>query len=176
MPKFLMTMQLQTQGKLRGSVKSKGGGSNTSGTLEIDSFSFGVANPATNGNSSGGGSGKETQNPFNSIPGSGTPSSKAQQKPIRIVKQVDSASPQLYHALVTNELIQSATFQFYKSGTGGKEQIAQTVTITNGTITGYQRYTPVNGKPHEVVTVAYQELAVNGARFAAIPLSLLKHR
>jgi type VI protein secretion system component Hcp len=171
--KFLMTMQLQTQGKLSGQVKLAGG-SSTTGSLEIDSFSFGAVNSAKIGNSSGGGSGKETLGPFTSTPGSGTPSSKAQQKPIRIVKAVDSTSSKLYHALVTNEMIRSLEIQLIQPSSGGKETVAQRVTLTNAVISKIDYAPPVKGKRREGVTLHYQELAVNGAKVADIPLSLLR--
>jgi type VI secretion system Hcp family effector len=168
--KVLMTMDLQTQGKLRGPSS----GSGTTGAMEIFNFSLGAANPVTIGSGSAGrGGGKADLGPLTSAMGSGTPSSGAQRRPIRIVKEVDSASPKLYQALVTNEVIKSATFQFFPPSIGGKETVAERITLTNAVISRIEYAPPIKGRRCEAVTLIYQELAVNGAKVVHIPLSLL---
>jgi type VI secretion system Hcp family effector len=161
-----MTIQLQTQGKLNGSSHT--------GSIEVFSFSQGASNPVKIGSAAGGGGGGKATLPgpsFNN--GSGIPSSSAQQKPIRIVKAVDSASPLLYHALVTSEIIKSVTFQFSQPSTGGKETVAQRGTLTNAVISKIEYAPPIKGKRCEAVTLIYQALALNGATGVHIPLSLL---
>jgi type VI secretion system Hcp family effector len=63
--------------------------------------------------------------------------------PIVIVKQTDSASPLLWQALCTNEVLNSMDLSFVRpTGTGGKEQVVERITLTNAFISNIKRYTP----------------------------------
>jgi type VI secretion system secreted protein Hcp len=73
----------------------------------------------------------------------GQPIGRRRHDPIVIVKEVDSASPLLWQALCTNEVLQSADLSFVRpTGTGGKEVVVERVTLTNAVISKVQRYTP----------------------------------
>jgi type VI secretion system secreted protein Hcp len=152
--KFLLTMETQTQGKITGSsTKSKGSVDYGKG-LECLAFEYGV----------------ESQ--FDAA--SGLPTGKRTHKPITITREVDQASPKLWSALCTNEVFKSVVLQFNKPSTGGKEVVAERITLTNAVISGVRRFTPSPGKRGEALTLTYEELEVNGLKNSHIPYYLLK--
>lgn len=151
--KFLLSLQLKTQGKIKGSSTKNTGSLDTSAGIECHSFEFGVTSPRD--------------------AASGLPSGKRTHKPIVITREVDSASPLLWQALCTNEGFQLATLSFVKPSTGGKETVYQRITLTNGTISKIEYAPSLNGKRRQAITFSYEDLAVNGAKGVHIPLSLL---
>jgi type VI secretion system secreted protein Hcp len=64
----------------------------------------------------------------------GQPSGKRQHGPITITKEWGPASPMLFSALVSNELLTSVLFEFYKTTPEGVEEVYYTVTLTNATV------------------------------------------
>ena len=90
-----------------------------------------------------------------------------------IVKEVDNASPLLFHACCNNEAFSTATLSFARPTSTGKETVYQTIELTNGTISniGYAPHHRV--KRCESITLVYEELAVNGLENGIIPRSLL---
>lgn len=73
----------------------------------------------------------------------GHPNATRHHHPIVIVKQKDSASPLLWQALCTNEVLNAMDLSFIRpTGTGGKEQVVERVTLTNAVISNIKRYTP----------------------------------
>jgi len=105
---------------------------------------------------------------------SGLPTGKRQHNAVVITKEVDSTSPNLFHALATNEGFESAKLSFVKPDSSGKEVVFKTVELTNGTISKIDYAPPVRGKRSQSITLAYEELAVDGAKNGAIPHSLLR--
>jgi type VI secretion system secreted protein Hcp len=64
--------------------------------------------------------------------------------PIVIVKEVDAASPLLWQACCTNEVLQSVDLTLVRAGgTGGKEQVVSRITLTNAEISKLNQYHPV---------------------------------
>jgi type VI secretion system secreted protein Hcp len=104
---------------------------------------------------------------------SGLPTGKRQHKPVVITKEVDSASPLLWHALCTNEAFQSATLSFVRPDSSGKEVVFKTIELTNSTISKIEYAPPHKGKRSQAITLLYEELAVDGAKNGAVPYSLL---
>lgn len=107
--KYYMKVEGTKQGEFKGSVTRNG-----SRWIEISSFSYAVKPPldAATGQASG----------------------KRQHKPIVIHKNIDTASPQLLQACTTNEALKEVVFQVTRTGAGGKEQLYETVTLTNAHI------------------------------------------
>lgn len=66
---------------------------------------------------------------------------KRQHKPLTITKQFGAASPQLFNAHWTSEILQTVVIQITgpNSGQGG-EQVYQRITLTNARIGRYTRY------------------------------------
>jgi len=117
-------------------------------SIEIYSFSLGASNPSTTGGS-GGASGKRTHSP------------------ITVVKEVDSASPLLLQALVTNEVFKQIALSFDRPAAGGKEVVYETITLTNATIASVQRYTAAISKGHiklESLSFNYQKLLITNPK------------
>jgi type VI secretion system Hcp family effector len=68
--------------------------------------------------------------------------------PIVIVKQRDSSSTQLFHALSTQELLPAVQLNFIRSGgTGGKEQVVSKITLTNAVISRVNQFRPTQFVP-----------------------------
>jgi type VI secretion system secreted protein Hcp len=64
----------------------------------------------------------------------GQASGKRQHKPIRFTKEWGAASPQLYQALVTNEVLKSVLFEFVRTDSKGAEEVHYTIKLTNASI------------------------------------------
>jgi type VI secretion system secreted protein Hcp len=91
----------------------------------------------------------------------GQASGKRQHKPITITKEWDAASPQLFQALVTNEVLTSVLFEFLKTNPSGQEYVHYTVKLTNAAVASVKSYldlTDTSGDPydaHELEDVAF---------------------
>ena len=99
---------------------------------------------------------------------SGLPAGKRQHHVLTITKQIDQATPQLYQALVTNELLTDVVLRFYRpspSGDGTTEQY-YTITLENAKIVDMKAYFPLTLLPDnyayykhmEDVSFAYQTI------------------
>ncbi len=64
----------------------------------------------------------------------GLPSGKRQHGPIKITKEWGAASPQIFQALVTNEVLKSVLFEFIRTGDPGEEFVHHTIKILNATV------------------------------------------
>ncbi len=64
----------------------------------------------------------------------GQPSGKRQHGPITITKEWGASSPMLFKALVSNEVLKSVLFEFYKTTPEGVEDIYYKITLTNATV------------------------------------------
>jgi type VI secretion system secreted protein Hcp len=96
--------------------------------------------------------------------GTGQATGRRQHNPIVIVKETDSASPLLYKALLTNEAIKSAVLSFARPNASGKEEVYQTIELTNGAIVGLQT-TLRSGASCEVFTLTFAATPANSAAY-----------
>jgi type VI secretion system secreted protein Hcp len=65
----------------------------------------------------------------------GQASGRRQHFPIEMLKEVGPSSPQIFHSLVTNEVLSSVLFEFVKvSAAGGEAKIYYTIKLTNAAI------------------------------------------
>jgi type VI secretion system secreted protein Hcp len=83
---------------------------------------------------------------------SGLPTGKRQHKPIVITKEWGAASPQLFDALVKNEVLTSVVFEFVKTAPDGKEVVYYRVTLTDAAVSDFKEYldlTEVDGDPYD---------------------------
>jgi type VI secretion system secreted protein Hcp len=69
----------------------------------------------------------------------GMASGKRQHKPIKFTIELGTASFQLERARATNELLESVVIEFVRPGSRGKEEVYQTIELTNAQITAIQR-------------------------------------
>ena len=69
---------------------------------------------------------------------SGLASGKLTNEPLKIVKELDAVSPQLFLAAVTNELLPAVQCNFYRRSQTGQLQGYFRITLTNATIVDYK--------------------------------------
>jgi type VI secretion system secreted protein Hcp len=133
-----LTLKGATQGSFNGS-STKG---RHAGSIAIRDFSFGLESPVDV--HSGGATGRR------------------QHKPVVITREVDSASPLLFQALVTNEVFHDAAFEFVSGINGGKHHSIHTIDLINGKIVRITHSPNSGGKRHEKITFDYEHVLVNG--------------
>jgi type VI secretion system secreted protein Hcp len=71
----------------------------------------------------------------------GQASGKRQHGAITITKEWGASSPQLFQALVTNEVLKSVLFEFYHTTPDGLEEVYHTVKIVNATVSKIRQST-----------------------------------
>jgi type VI secretion system secreted protein Hcp len=71
---------------------------------------------------------------------SGQAGAKRQHGTVTFTKEWGAASPQLFTALVTNEVITSALFEFVRTNDVGVEHVFHTIRLTNASVTGIHQY------------------------------------
>ena len=147
--KFLLTLKMTKQGDVKGSSTKREGDLDYSKGMVCHGFNYSVITPL--GSQSGASSGKRSH------------------QPVTITKEVDSASPKLWQALCSNETFKSARLQFAKPGSGGKSLPFRTIELINGAIVDIRQAPSSTGKRCEYVTLAYEELLVNGIQHGVIP-------
>ena len=64
----------------------------------------------------------------------GQASGKRQHSQVAFVKAWSAASPQVFEACCTNEMLKSVLFEFVEADAGGKEQVSHSIKLTNATI------------------------------------------
>jgi type VI secretion system secreted protein Hcp len=69
-------------------------------------------------------------------PQTGVPGTGRQHRPIRLLKNMDSASPKLLEAFKNNERLTSITLRFYRPTSIGSEQNHVTIVLENARIVG----------------------------------------
>ncbi|MEJ7830486.1 MAG: type VI secretion system tube protein TssD [Segetibacter sp.] len=69
---------------------------------------------------------------------SGLATGKRQHQPVTIIKRWDGSSPQLFQALVTNELLKTVFFEFIRTNNNGEEQVYYTIKLTNASVISYE--------------------------------------
>ena len=71
---------------------------------------------------------------------SGQASGKRQHGAVTFTKEWGAASPQLFSALVSNEVIKSALFEFVRTNEIGVEHVFHTIKLTNASVTAIHQY------------------------------------
>ena len=71
---------------------------------------------------------------------SGRASRKREHGPVTFTKEWGPASPQLFQALVTNEVLESALFEFVRTNDVGVEHVFHTIKLTNASVTSIHQY------------------------------------
>jgi type VI secretion system secreted protein Hcp len=77
----------------------------------------------------------------------GQASGKRQYSPITITKEWGACSPQLFQALVTNEVLESVVLEFVRSGPDGKKIVVYTITLTNASVSNLKSYRDEHAAP-----------------------------
>ncbi len=93
---------------------------------------------------------------------SGQATGKRMYAPITFTKQWGAASPQLFQAAVTNEVLQSVLFEFVRADKTGKEQVFETVKLTNSTVSDLRRsldeHVPESAQGIDQVSLVFQKI------------------
>lgn len=147
--KFLMTMVLSKQGRVRGGSTRKDGPLDFSQGVECYGFEMGATVPVASS--------------------SGQATGKSRHQPIIIRKMFDSASPIFWRALSTSEIFESATLTFNRIGPDGKPVVDHTIELTNGTICAVRTEAGADGKPSEKVSLTYESLLMDKTPIATLP-------
>lgn len=82
----------------------------------------------------------------------GEASGKLQHTPITFVKKWGAASPQLFQALTTNEMLKTVLFEFVATYWNGEEEVEDTIKLTNATVSRMRRHLDVEGLGGHVST------------------------
>ena len=85
----------------------------------------------------------------------GLPSGKRQHGPVVLTKEWGAASPQLFQALVTNEVLRTVLFEFYHINQNGEEELATTVKLTNATVVEIHQHSPTVAKVGQLEDVSF---------------------
>lgn len=70
----------------------------------------------------------------------GLASGKRQHRPITFTKEWGAASPQIFQALATNEVLKSVLFEFIRTTPEGVEEIHYTIKLTDATVSNLKQY------------------------------------
>jgi type VI secretion system secreted protein Hcp len=70
----------------------------------------------------------------------GQASGKRQHSDMIFTKEWGAASPQIYQAMVTNEVLKSVVFEFVKPNQRGQEIVFQTIKLTNAAVSSVKQY------------------------------------
>jgi type VI secretion system secreted protein Hcp len=94
----------------------------------------------------------------------GQASGKRIHSPITFTKQWGAASPQLFQAAVTNEVLKAVLFEFVGTDKAGKEVVFETVKLTNATIADLRRtldeHTPEGSRGIDQVSIVFQKIEI----------------
>lgn len=97
----------------------------------------------------------------------GQASGKRQHGPIIITKPWGIVSPQLFQALVTNEVLKSVFIEFMRTSPEGARYQYQTIKLTNATISSIRQYAnvanpgePVNPGELEDIAFTFQKIEI----------------
>jgi type VI secretion system secreted protein Hcp len=101
---------------------------------------------------------------------SGQASGKRQHQPIVFVKEWGAASPQLFSALVTNEVLKSVLFEFVKTDENGEEFVHHSIRLTSASISQIEQYIdgdpeppPVDPRLLEKISLTFQRIDIENA-------------
>jgi type VI secretion system secreted protein Hcp len=89
---------------------------------------------------------------------SGQASGKRQHKPITVQSEWGASTPQLWQALVTNEVLKSVLIEFMKTTPEGVEEVYSTIKLTNATVSNakFLGGTERGTHQHESTTSAHE--------------------
>ena len=113
---FYVTIEAAKQGRLAGEIPR----SVHKGKLAGIGFSYEVTSPR--------------------VAGSGAGTGGREHGPVTFTKEWGAASPQLFSALVTNEVIESALFEFVRRNDVGVDYVFHTIKLTDACVTAIHQY------------------------------------
>ena len=94
----------------------------------------------------------------------GQASGKRQYSPITFTKEWGAASPQIFQALSTNEILPTVEFDFVRSNALGEQTVYYTMKLTNATVSALKSYIGGAGttdqRALEDVSITFQKIEV----------------
>jgi type VI secretion system secreted protein Hcp len=100
----------------------------------------------------------------------GQASGKRHHSPIVITKEWGAASPQIWQALATNEILSSVDIQITQGNGSGKETVYHTISLTNAQIVSFRNYcgpipkgSPPRGRYEDVILNCGDMLVIGAA-------------
>ena len=98
---------------------------------------------------------------------SGQASGRRQHQPVDFVKQWGAASPQLFAAMVGNEVLKSVLFEFVRPDEQGGEVVFHTIRLTNASITAIEQFIkgdpeppPTDPRALERISLTFQRIEI----------------
>lgn len=88
----------------------------------------------------------------------GQASGRRQHGPLTITKAWGAATPQIFQALVTNEVLKSVLIEHLQTTPEGMEEVRGTIKLTNATVSNVVRSTDADGRIIEAVSFTYQRI------------------
>jgi type VI secretion system secreted protein Hcp len=137
-------------GAKQGAFKGEGSTPATKSKIIGLAFSYGVTSPRD--------------------PATGLPTGKRQHAPVAFVKAWGAATPQIFQACTTNEVLKSVLFEFLETLPDGKEAVAFAITLTNAAVSAVTLEIP---GPPAVPAGATQELQEVSLTFQKIEIRSL---
>ena len=113
----------QTSGEIKGSVTQKG----RENKIMVFAFDHEIVSPRD--------------------AASGLPTGKRMHKPVKLLCEIDKATPMMYNILVTNENITEFELQFWKPSPTGAENQFYTVKLTNANLSHIAAHSANNKDP-----------------------------
>jgi type VI secretion system secreted protein Hcp len=133
---FYVTIEGTKQGKFKGDNRSKAHKDQITGLA----FDYEITSPRD--------------------PASGLPTGKRQHKPVTITKRLGAATPQLFQALVTNEVLKSVKIEFEKISSSGKEYVYHRITLTDATISDIHQHAAADTRELEEVSFTFHKIEI----------------
>lgn len=98
---------------------------------------------------------------------SGQASGKRQHRPMCFSKEFGAATPQIFQALVTNEVLKKVTFSFVRPNANGQETVSMRFTLANATVSDVKYFAADDAAraahdshPSERVCITYEKIDV----------------
>jgi|GEM_PF-742266 len=88
----------------------------------------------------------------------GQASGKRQHGALTITKAWGAATPQIFQALVTNEVLKTVLIEYYQITADGVDEVRGTIKLTNATISNVVRNSDASGQMVEAVSFTYQRI------------------
>ena len=143
---------VEIKGKTQGAFKGEGSREATRNKIEGLSFAYDLKSPRDLS--------------------TGQASGKRQHSPIKIVKGWGAATPQLFQALVTNEVLTLVTLEFRKTNANGEEFVYYRIKLTDANVSEIRQFsrdgienataknTPADASELEEVSLTFRKIEV----------------
>ena len=132
---YIAKMKAEKQGDIHGSVTQKG----REKWIQGYAFEYKISSPRD--------------------AASGLPTGKRMHSPLKIVKEIDRATPLLHNVLTNNENLKEVEFRFFRPSAQGAEQHFYTIKLTNANIAEVKAYMLLNKVPENMKFPEMEEIS-----------------